>query len=95
MIETMPGLTYGRLARTLKEHGFDERVTEAGRTFLHESGARLPLPPLSDQEPLRAYHYVAARALLDDYGILSRETFDLLLARKTLARNPVPAPVAR
>jgi hypothetical protein len=94
MIETMPGLTYGQLAGSLKEHGFEELVTEAGRTFLHESGARLLLPPLSDQEPLRAYHYVAARALLDDYGISPRDAFDLSLTRKMFSQNPAPAPVA-
>jgi len=91
MIETMPGLNYGQLARALKKHGFEEHVTEAGRTFLHHSGARLPLPPLSDQEPLRAYPYVAARALLADYDILSRDAFDLSLARGT---HPEKTPTA-
>lgn len=81
MIATIKGLNYGHLARALTENGFVERVTLEGRTFLHPSGARLALPPLGNEEPLRGYHYVAARAMLDDYGILPRDAFELSLAR--------------
>lgn len=81
MITTANGLTYQHLAQVLHREGFTETVDARGRTFEHPSGARLPLPNLSDTEPLRMYHLVAARGILNDYGILPAEVFDLLTVR--------------
>ena len=81
MITTVSGLTYCHLAQVLRREGFTETVDARGRTFEHPQGARLPLPNLSDKEPLRAYHLAAARGILNDYGILPADAFDLLLMR--------------
>lgn len=81
MIATITGLTYQHLAQALRREGFTETVDTRGRTFDHPSGARLPLPMLSDAEPLRAYHLAATRGILNDYGILPAEAFDLLMVR--------------
>lgn len=78
MIATANGLTYGHLAQVLRREGFTETIDARGQTFEHPSGARLPLPMLGDMEPLRAYHLVAARGILNDYGILPADAFDLI-----------------
>lgn len=81
MIAVANGLTYSDLAQALRQEGFVETVDTRGRTFDHPSGARLPLPRLADTEPVRAYHLAAARGILNDYGILSADAFDLLMVR--------------
>ncbi len=81
MIATVSGLTYQDLAQALRHEGFVETVDTRGRTFDHPTGARLPLPQLADSEPVRAYHLAAARGILNDYGILSADAFDLLMVR--------------
>lgn len=92
MVATISGLTYGHLAQALRGQGFSEVVDERGRTFEHPSGARLPLPPLKDAEPLRAYHLAATRGILNDYGILPADAFDPLMLRLSqdsdFARRP-------
>jgi len=80
MIATLNGFYYRHLSEALRKDGFTESVTPDGRTFFHPSGARLMLPAVEDDEPLRAYHYAAARAMVDDYGILSRDAFDLQMS---------------
>lgn len=90
MIATVNGLTYQHLAQVLHHEGFAETVDARGRTFEHPSGARLPLPMLSDTDPLRTYHLVAARGILNDYGILSADAFDLMLMR-LLQTDTIPA----
>ena len=92
MIATAHGLTYQHLAQILRREGFLETVDARGRTFEHPTGARLPLPLLRDTEPLRNYHLAAARGILNDYGILSGEAFDLLMTRLS---QTVPLPVDR
>lgn len=82
MIPTAIGLSYGDLAWVLHKYGFTEISDERGRTFQHSSGARLPLPILSNSEPLRLYHLVATRAMLNDYGIVDKDTFDLLMLQR-------------
>lgn len=89
MIATVRGLTYRQLAQVLKEQGFVETVDARGRTFDHPSGARMLLPALDDAEPLRAYHFAATRGILNDYGILPAEAFDLTMLR--LSGETVPA----
>ena len=92
MITTANGLTYGHLAQVLRREGFIETVDARGRTFEHPSGARLPLPMLGDKEPLRTYHLVAARGILNDYGILSVDAFDLITVRLSQSDTASIAP---
>jgi hypothetical protein len=79
MIATVDGLTFGNLVLVLKRNGFVETQSNKGRTFTHSTGALLPFPNLGDDEPLRAYHLVAARAAIQDYEIASVVAFDRLL----------------
>lgn len=92
MITRVSGLTYRHLAQALRREGFTETVDERGRTFDHPSGARLPLPMISDAEPLRAYHLAVTRGILNDYGILPAAAFDLLMGR--LAAQAQTAPLS-
>jgi hypothetical protein len=81
MASRIEGLTYSHLKQVLERQGFTETVDDRGRTFDHPSGARLPLPMLRDSESLRAYHFIATRGILNDYGILPAEAFELLMMR--------------
>lgn len=90
------GLNYGQLARVLRAHGFQESVDtitwgKAARIFVHpQAGAELVLPVLADSETLRAHHFVAARAMMSDYGLMTRQAFDMELLG---AASPEPATV--
>ncbi len=81
MIATAEGLNYSHLAQSLRGYGFTETIDARGRTFDHPSGARIPLPALSDDAPLRLHHLVATRGVVSDYGIAAAYDFDLTLLR--------------
>jgi hypothetical protein len=91
MSATVSELTYGHLAQALHELGFVEEVDSRGRTFTHASGARLPLPSLEDEDALRSDHLVASRGIVNDFGVMDAEDFDLLLLRISQAHEPAPA----
>ena len=79
---TIEKMTYEPLLAVLKAHGFTEIPNTKARVFVQDaSEAELILPRVTDGEPLRAHHYVMAQAMMDDYGILTRDAFDLELAR--------------
>ena len=88
MIKRIDGLTYGDLDKALRGLGFE--VTENGdRTYFDpRSGGRVSFPKFSLSEPLAAYHFVAARGFLDNFGIVDRNDFDLLLIRQTGVTMP-------
>jgi hypothetical protein len=81
MIPTIHQISYQNLWEALRQMGFEERGDERGRTFKHGSGAFLSFPNLSEGQPVRAYHFAAARAQVEGFDILNGKDFDLLLAR--------------
>ena len=82
-METIKELTYGILIDALKELGFKPDLKAMrSRTLVHPTTqAKIILPPGGADEPLRAYHLVATRGALADYGLIAPHDFDLLLLR--------------
>lgn len=80
-MQKIDGLTYDHLGAALREKGFAEVIDERGRTYTHPSKARLLLPPVAGDESVLPHHFVAARGMVDDFGIMTRDAFELLLLR--------------
>jgi hypothetical protein len=73
-------VTYGQLDAVLRGLGFACRLVThdppPARVYEHhESGASIILPAFPEQEKVLEYHLVAARVLLDNYGIADPTTF--------------------
>ncbi len=91
MIQRIAGLTYSDLDSALRHLGFEVNDND-GRIYNHPlSGAKLSLPSRPMDEPLAAYHLVAARGIVDNFGILDRNDFDLLLMRQAVVVPPALA----
>jgi hypothetical protein len=92
-------VTYGQLDTVLRGLGFSCRlVTQEpppARVYEHqESGAAIILPAFPEKDKVLEYHLVAARVMLENYGIAEPRAFDAKLhkagrgvARKRMARN--------
>lgn len=70
-------LTYDDLWDVLRDFGFTRR-SEGGQVFyeIPEKSALVPLPDLPLGDPLSARHYMAARILLENAGIVDQATFE-------------------
>jgi hypothetical protein len=73
-------VTYGQLDQVLRSLGFSCRLyTEdppPTRVYEHkQTGAKLMLPPFSDDEKVLEYHLVTVRVTLDNYGIADPTAF--------------------
>ena len=94
-MRTINWLQYRQLFHVLKTHGFREVPNRKARVFFHDAtGAELILAPVADDDAVVSYHYGAAQMEVVDYGIMTRESFDLALlsaAHKTPA-EAVAAP---
>jgi hypothetical protein len=63
-------LTYGRLEQLMRSLGFSVHLLEGeARGYQHESGARLTLPNLPEQETVLPRHLMAVRTILEAFGI--------------------------
>ncbi len=77
-------VTYGQLDRVLRGLGFSCRLVThdppPARVYEHqESSAALILPAFPESDKVLEYHLVAARVMLDNYGIVDPTAFDAKL----------------
>jgi hypothetical protein len=81
----MSEVTYERLDQVLRGLGFSIRPAEQpvpSRWYEHErSGALIALPALPETDPVLPRHLLAARSILDAYGIANPRDFDLRLQK--------------
>ncbi|MBC8139238.1 MAG: hypothetical protein H8F28_25470 [Fibrella sp.] len=77
---TIDWLTYPDLFAVLTAHGFISKpLPEGGQIFRHPTGAVLAFAEMEPDQRVVNYHYGAARAAMDDYGIMTRDAFELAL----------------
>jgi hypothetical protein len=73
-------VTYGRLDKVLRSLGFSCRVLKREphtRVYEHkETGALLPIPPFPMTEFALPHYVVAARTMVDLFGIADPKVFD-------------------
>jgi len=72
-------VNYGQLDRVLRSFGFIMHLVKEeppARVYKHqESGASIMLPVFPESEGIQDYHLVAARVMLDNYGIAQPKVF--------------------
>lgn len=79
----MPETTYGRLDKTLRSLGFTLRVLE-DRTHVYRhdaTGALVIIPEFPADDVVTPHHLVAARSILEAYGIAEPWDFAAQLQR--------------
>ena len=77
-------VTYGQLDKVLRSLGFSCRVSEKApptRVYEHESGALFTTPPFPMTDHVLDDHLVAARTILDLFGIADPKVFDAKLRK--------------
>jgi hypothetical protein len=83
--------TYGQLDKVLRSLGFSCRLLKGeppARSYEHEeSGALIRMPPYPMTDFVLQHHLVAARTIVDLFGVADPNVFDAEL-RKTKQRAP-------
>jgi hypothetical protein len=77
-------VTYGQLDTVLRSLGFSRRDLKkepATRVYEHESGALFTTPPIPMDEFVMENHLVAARTILNLFGIADPKVFDAQLQK--------------
>jgi hypothetical protein len=78
-------VTYGQLNKVLRSLGFSCRLVKGdppARRYEHkESGALISMPPFPLTDFVLDYHLVAARTILDLFGIADPKVFDAQLQK--------------
>jgi hypothetical protein len=77
-------VTYGQLDKVLRSLGFSRRDLKkepATRVYEHESGALFTTPPFPMDDFVLDSHLVAARTILDLFGIADPKVFDAKLRK--------------
>lgn len=78
-------VTYGQLDTVLRSLGFSCRqITHdppPARVYEHESGARLTTPPFPLTDFVYEHHLLAARTIVDLFGITDAKLFDAKLQK--------------
>lgn len=79
-------VTYGQLDRVLRSFGLTCRLYTAdpppALVYEHKDlGQILTLPPFPEDDAVLEYHLVAARVLLDNFGIAAPTAFDAALRK--------------
>ncbi|MBC7808557.1 MAG: hypothetical protein H7145_20685 [Akkermansiaceae bacterium] len=88
---TIDWLRYEDLIAVLTAHGFTATpLPGGGQLFRHPHGALLGFPAIAPDHAVINYHYGAARAAMVDYGIMTRDAFELELLQAA-HRLPTPA----
>ena len=78
----MTSITYGHLDTVLRTLGFSLRVVDEGRIYEHDpTGALIAIAYLPDTTEVLPRHLVAARSILDAYGISDPLDLDSRLQR--------------
>ncbi len=83
MIATESWLTYSDLDVALMHLGYVREDYDDERIYRYTANADaiLSFPPLPWEDPVRVYHHVAARQIVDSFGVADADTFELLLLR--------------
>ena len=72
-------VTYGQLDKVLRSLGFSCRLVQGrppARHYEHAAtGAFLTVPPFPQSDPVMEHHLVAARVMLDEFGIADPTVF--------------------
>ncbi len=90
MIRTIEWLNYNALFSVMTTHGFtSETRPDGGLTFRHPHGEILPFPDVALTDSVITYHYGAVQAAMDNYGIMTRDAFELALLT---AAHRLPSP---
>jgi hypothetical protein len=78
-------VTYGQLDKVLRSLGFSCRLLKGdppARVYEHkESGARITIPPYPETDFVLDYHLVAARTVVDLFGVAEPKVFDAKLQK--------------
>jgi hypothetical protein len=78
-------VTYGQLDKVLRSLGFTCREVQKdppARRYEHkESGALVTIPPLPMDDFVLDHHLLAARMIVDQFGVADREIFDAKLKK--------------
>ena len=78
-------VTYGQLDKVLRSLGFSCRVLKKDpptRVYEHkESGALITIPPFPKTDFVLDYHMLAARTILDLFGVAYPKVFDAKLQK--------------
>jgi hypothetical protein len=77
-------VTYGELDRVLRSLGFSCRLVQEeppARVYEHETGARFMVPPFPETDFVYLHHLVAARTIVDLFGIADPKVFDAKLQK--------------
>jgi len=78
-------VTYGQLDKVLRSLGFSCRLVKGdppARVYDHEeTGASFTIPPFPETDFVLDYHLVAARTILDLFGIADPKVFDAQVRR--------------
>jgi hypothetical protein len=78
-------VTYGQLDKVLRSLGFSCRLVQGdppARRYEHqESGALITMPPFPLTDFVLDHHLVAARTILDLFGIANPNVFDAKLRK--------------
>ena len=77
-------VTYGQLDKVLRSLGFSRRDLKkdpATRVYEHDSGALVTTPPIPLDDFVMENHLVAARTILDLFGIADPKVFDSKLQK--------------
>jgi hypothetical protein len=79
----MSEVTYGRLDEVLRSLGFTVRKTDENALFYEHAatGALIAIPDLPKGEEVFPRHLLAARAVLDTFGISDPMTFTAKLQK--------------
>jgi hypothetical protein len=84
-------VTYGQLDKVLRSLGFACHLVKGdppARRYEHkESGALISMPPFPLTDFVLGYHLVAARAIVDAFGIADPKVFDAKIQK---ARRRAP-----
>ena len=78
-------ITFADFARLLQSLGFT-RYHAPNPAWVFENvehDAMIALPEYKENELVRPHHLVSARGLLDERGLMDRETFNSILSKST------------
>ena len=76
---TRTDVTYGQLDKTLRSLGFSCQPSKGElptRVYEHETGASFLIPPFPETDFVLDYHLLAARTMVDLFGVTDPKLFD-------------------
>jgi hypothetical protein len=93
--------TYGQLAEFLFSLGFTSRLIGGVPPALiydhKETGCSIMVPPFPKEDKMLEYHFANVRMMLDQFGIVERESFDAMIPKDEIksVRRPSTSPASR